>query len=238
MMFVFGLAFGSFLNVCTHGMGRPMVAGDQREHLEEQLRLNPEAGDAPDAKEVRAELGRLRREEKAQSIAAGRSACAHCRQPTAAYDNIPLVGWLLLLGRCRRCGAPISPRYIAVELLTGLLFVACYARFGLTLSTPKYCVLGFLLLGLIFTDAEWKLLPDALTLPGIAIGLLFSLFVPVNDVAVRVFSSLLPPQFLPGAMGHASSSMSAAHGAAISWRLLSLGPSVLRPAVGPPFIFP
>ncbi len=76
-----------------------------------------------------------------------------------------------------------------IELLTGLLFLACYWHFGLTLSTLKYCVFAFLLLGLIFTDAETKLLPDAMTLPGLALGLIFSLLVPVNDLA---------SQFLPG----------------------------------------
>ena len=70
-----------------------------------------------------------------------------------------------------------------IELLTGLLFLACYWYFGLTLSTLKYCVFAFLLLGLIFTDAETKLLPDKLTLPGLALGVIFSLLVPVNDLA-------------------------------------------------------
>ena len=65
----------------------------------------------------------------------------------------------------------------------------CYWYFGPTLSTLKYCVFGFLLLGLIFTDAETKLLPDKMTLPGLALGLIFSLLVPVNDLA---------SQFLPG----------------------------------------
>ena len=82
-----------------------------------------------------------------------------------------------------------QPRYLFVELLTGALFLGCYAYSGLTLATLKYCVFGFLLLGLIFTDAETKLLPDKLTLPGLAVGVLFSLLVPVHDVA---------SQFLPG----------------------------------------
>ena len=92
-------------------------------------------------------------------------------------------------GRCRHCKTRISPRYLLVELLTGVLFLGCYAYAGLTLATLKYCVFGFLLLGLIFTDAETKLLPDKLTLPGLALGLLFSLLVPVHDMA---------SQFLPG----------------------------------------
>jgi leader peptidase (prepilin peptidase)/N-methyltransferase len=231
-IFIFGLAFGSFLNVCIHRMPRRILARDEREHLEDQLRLNPEAdGD------LRSELDRLRREEKAHSIAAGRSVCPSCHQRIAAYDNIPLLSWLLLLGRCRRCGAAISPRYIVVEFLTGMLFVACYARFGLTLYTAKYCVFGVLLIGLIFTDAEWKLLPDALTLPGLVVGLAFSLLVPVNDVAVRVFSSMLPPELLPGIMTNGGSHAALAHGSVVSWRLLSLGQSLLGAAVGASFIY-
>ena len=117
------------------------------------------------------------------------SACPTCQKPIRFYDNVPILSWLILRGHCRSCNARISPRYLVVELLTGALFLACYAHFGLTLATLKYCVFGFLLLGLIFTDAETHLLPDKMTLPGLGIGLLFSLAVPVNDLA---------SQFLPG----------------------------------------
>jgi leader peptidase (prepilin peptidase)/N-methyltransferase len=110
------------------------------------------------------------------------SACPSCKRPIAFYDNIPVLSWLILRGRCRQCHARISPRYLTVEILTGLMFLACYAQFGYTLALVKYCTLGFLLLGLIFTDAETQLLPDKMTLPGIALGLLFSGFVPVNDL--------------------------------------------------------
>jgi leader peptidase (prepilin peptidase)/N-methyltransferase len=95
----------------------------------------------------------------------------------------------MLGGRCRYCKTRISPRYVVVELLTAVLFVACYVQFGLTLAGLKYCTFGFLLLGLIFTDAETQLLPDKMTLTGLVIGLVFSLLVPVNDLA---------SQWLPG----------------------------------------
>ena len=103
------------------------------------------------------------------------SACPRCKKPIAFYDNVPVLSWLILRGRCRNCQTAITPRYLLIELLTGILFAACYWHFGWTLSTLKYCVLSFLLLGLIFTDAETKLLPDKLTLPGLALGLGFSL---------------------------------------------------------------
>ncbi len=124
------------------------------------------------------------------------SACPKCQQAIHFYDNVPVLSWLILRGRCRNCKARISPRYLVVELLTGGLFVACYMHFGFTLATLKYCVFGFLLLGLIFTDAETHLLPDKMTLPGLGLGLLFSLVVPVNDLASRFLPGLF---FLPTA---------------------------------------
>ncbi|HJT69103.1 MAG TPA: prepilin peptidase [Terriglobales bacterium] len=149
------------------------------------------------------------------------SACPHCGKFIRFYDNIPVLSWLFLRGRCRACSARISPRYLVVELLTGGLFLLCYSRFGLTLGMLKCAVLGFLLLGLIFTDAETRLLPDKLTLPGLAIGLIFSLFVPVNDM----LSILLPGTFaIPMT---ASSSM----------RVFSLMDSALGAIIGASFLY-
>ena len=178
-IFLFGLAFGSFLNVCIY----------------------------------RLPLG--------LSVVTPRSACPKCSHPIAFYDNLPLLSWLILGGRCRYCKTRISPRYLMIELLTGLLFLACYSYFGLTLSTLKYCTLAFLLLGLIFTDAETKLLPDKLTLPGLALGVVFSLLVPVNDLA---------SQFLPGLVNLPFSGD-------LSIRMMSLLDSLLGAAVGASFIY-
>jgi len=131
------------------------------------------------------------------------------------------LSWLILGGRCRYCKNRISPRYLLIELLTGMLFLACYWVFGLTISTLKYCVLSFLLLGLIFTDAETKLLPDKITLPGLPLGVIFSLLVPVNDLA---------SQFLPGMVNLPFSSD-------VTVRLLSLLDSLLGAALGASFIY-
>ena len=155
------------------------------------------------------------------SVVAPRSACPHCKRPIAFYDNLPVISWLLLRGRCRNCETKISARYLFIEVLTGVLFLGCYAYFGFTLATLKYCVFGFLLLGLIFTDAETKLLPDKLTLPGLALGLVFSSIVPVNDVA---------SQFLPGMLDLPFSADLAA-------RLFSLFDSLLGAALGASFIY-
>lgn len=155
------------------------------------------------------------------SVVKPRSACPKCKHGIALYDNMPVLSWLVLRGRCRYCKARISPRYLIIELLTGLLFLACYWYFGFTLSTLKFCTFGFLLLGLIFTDAETKLLPDKLTLTGLALGIVFSLLVPVND---------LVSQFLPGIVNLPFSED-------ISVRLMSLLDSLLGAAVGASFIY-
>jgi leader peptidase (prepilin peptidase)/N-methyltransferase len=156
-----------------------------------------------------------------KSVVSPRSACPQCGDMIPLYHNLPVVSWLVLGGKCRACKQPISPRYLIVEVLTGLLFLGCYAYFGLTLTGLKCVVLGYLLLGLIFTDAETKLLPDALTLPGFALGILFSFIVPVNDLASRIMPGLVSPSMRSG----------------ISWRLWSLSDSLLGAAVGASFLY-
>ena len=178
-IFLFGLAFGSFLNVCIYRLPRGL------------------------------------------SVVKPRSACPTCKHPIVFYDNLPVLSWFVLGGRCRQCKEKISPRYWMIESLTGLLFLACYWYFGLTLSTLKFCTFAFLVLGLIFTDAETKLLPDKLTLPGLALGVVFSLLVPVNDLA---------SQFLPGMV-------SLPFSGDVSLRLVSLLDSLLGAALGASFIY-
>src|ERR1700723_3063791 len=163
----------------------------------------------------------ISRPPRAQSVVTPRSACPHCGDLIPLYHNVPVLSWLILGGKCRACKQPISPRYLVIEFLTGLLFLGCYAHFGPTIAMLKCTVLGYLLLGLIFTDAETKLLPDAMTLPGLALGIAFSLFVPVNDLASRIF---------PGMVSTALRSE-------ISWRVWSLSDSLLGAAVGASFLY-
>ena len=149
------------------------------------------------------------------------SACPHCGKGIRFYDNVPVLSWLILRARCRQCKARITARYAIVELLTGFLFLSCYLKFGLTLGMLKCAVLGFLLLGLIFTDAETHLLPDKMTLTGLAIGLVLSVLVPVNDLASRL---------LPYVVQIPVSSD-------VSWRLFSLLDAVLGAAIGASFLY-
>jgi len=158
---------------------------------------------------------------RGKSVVTPRSACPQCGDLIPLYHNVPVLSWVILRGKCRSCKAPISPRYLVIELLTGLLFLGCYTHFGLTLGMLKCTVLGYLLLGLIFTDAETKLLPDAMTLPGVALGILFSLVVPVNDLASKIMPGLVSP----------------AMRSEISWRMWSLSDSLLGAAVGASFLY-
>ena len=149
------------------------------------------------------------------------SACPHCGEHIWFYDNVPFLSWLILRGRCRKCKARITARYAVVELLTGFLFLFCYGHFGQTVAMLKCVVFGFLLLGLIFTDAETHLLPDKMTLPGLAFGLIISLFVPINDLA-----SLM----LPGVLQFPVSSD-------VSWRLFSFIDAGLGAIIGSSFLY-
>jgi leader peptidase (prepilin peptidase) / N-methyltransferase len=109
-----------------------------------------------------------------QSIVRPRSRCPRCGAPIRALDNLPILSWILLRGRCRHCHQPIAWRYPAVELATAALFLLSFLRFGLTVGGVGVAVLCFLLFGLAVMDAETLRLPDAFTLPGIVLGIVFS----------------------------------------------------------------
>jgi leader peptidase (prepilin peptidase)/N-methyltransferase len=120
------------------------------------------------------------------SVVRPRSACVECEHPIAWYDNVPLLSYAILKGRCRHCGAGINWRYPVVELLTALAFAWFVHRYGLSLDAAKYCVFAALQIGLIFADLETLILPDQFTIGGIFIGLAFSFFTSVPD---RIFSA-------------------------------------------------
>ncbi len=112
------------------------------------------------------------------------SRCGACGHRIGALENIPLVSYAVLRGRCKACGAPISLRYPAIELLTGVLFAAVAWRFGPTAATLAGSILVAALIALTFIDADAMLLPDAITLPLLWIGLVWSAaggFVPLSE---------------------------------------------------------
>ncbi len=106
-----------------------------------------------------------------QSTVLPRSRCPACGAPIRARDNLPVVSFVLLRGRCRDCHAPISLRYPLIELLTATLFAGCVLRFGVTPSAAGAALFCAALVALAAIDVEHFLLPDRITLPGLAVGL-------------------------------------------------------------------
>jgi len=118
---------------------------------------------------------------KKESLIRPGSRCPSCGSPIRWYHNIPIVGYLALGGKCADCGEKFSLRYPAVETLTGLIFVACFARFGVTVEAAVYMALSSALVAVVFIDIDHFIIPDAITLPGIPIGLLCAwLFLPLS----------------------------------------------------------
>jgi len=116
-----------------------------------------------------------------QSIVSPPSHCPHCKYSIPWYLNIPLVTWVSLKGKCKNCGAPISPRYFLVELLTGIAFLSCWIAFGRE-SAWVALVYSMFISGLIvasFIDFEHFIIPDEITIGGTVVGLAISIFLPL-----------------------------------------------------------
>jgi leader peptidase (prepilin peptidase)/N-methyltransferase len=157
------------------------------------------------------------------SIVSPGSRCPRCLAPIKPYDNVPVFAWLWLRGKCRNCGLSISPMYPLVELATGLLFIACYFEFGLTQNLVKWLFFTCLIIILSVTDLRVRLLPDLMTWPGFALGLLFSAIVPPSDdssflvvsLSLRLFHALPPVRVL----GIVDALIGAAFGSLLLWFL-------------------
>ena len=130
-----------------------------------------------------------------ESIVRPRSRCPKCGAEIRARENVPILSWILLRGRCRACNWRIPWRYPAVEFATAALFLLCFLRFGLTIYGLGMAVFCFLLLGLAVMDAETMRLPDAFTWPGIAVGIGWSgILLPAKE--------MFPPAlWIPGVAG-------------------------------------
>ncbi len=109
-----------------------------------------------------------------ESVVVPSSHCPRCGAPIRPWDNVPVLSYLLLRGRCRYCLEPIAPRYLIVEIVAGALFAGLAAQYGVTLTAMRFAVLAFALVVVFFTDLEWNLVPNAVTYPGIAAGILLS----------------------------------------------------------------
>jgi leader peptidase (prepilin peptidase)/N-methyltransferase len=153
-----------------------------------------------------------------KSIVLPSSACTKCGEPIRPYDNIPVVSYLLLRGKCRKCKNPISAMYPAVELLTGLLFLGCYEVFGLTTEALKWAVFSAIMVVLVFTDLRERILPDVVNFTGFGLGLLLSFFTtPVDGTALAIAKRIF--QFPPPApvLSFADALLGAAAGSGLLW---------------------
>ena len=212
--FMLGLAIGSFLNVVIHRLPKMMEAEWQAQAAE--LR-----GEAP------LDTPRF-------NLVAPRSRCPSCGHGITALENLPLLSWACLRGRCSACNTPISARYPAIELLTGVLSALVAWRFGPTLAGAAALWLTWCLIALAFIDFDTTLLPDSITLPLVWAGLafnLFSAFVPLHTAVIGAMAGYLMLwsvywlfKIITGkeGMGYGDFKLLAALGAFLGWQMLPL----------------
>jgi leader peptidase (prepilin peptidase) / N-methyltransferase len=153
-----------------------------------------------------------------KSIVLPSSACPKCGAKIRPYDNIPVVSWLLLGGKCRDCKTEISPIYPLVELLTALLFWGCYRAFGFTVDALKWAAFSAIIIVLVFTDLRDRILPDVVNYTGFVIGLALSLILQPADgtaawLARHIFDFPAPVRLL----SLADALFGAAIGAGLLW---------------------
>jgi leader peptidase (prepilin peptidase)/N-methyltransferase len=227
LVFLFSLLVGSFLNVVIHRLPKMMEI------------------------EWHAQCAELRGETPAASppynLALPRSACPHCGHQITALENIPVLSWLWLRGRCSSCSASISSRYPLVELLTALLSAAAAWKWGMSVQTGGALLLIWTLVALAFIDLDTTLLPDSLTQPLLWLGLLFNLNATYTRLPDAVMGAMAGYLVLwsvywlfklatgKEGMGYGDFKLLAALGAWLGWQLLPvtlLLSSVVGAAVG------
>ncbi|WP_323910764.1 prepilin peptidase [Aeromonas veronii] len=216
LVFLFSLMIGSFLNVVIHRL--PIM-------LEREWQAEYRGYFSPDEEATVPER---------YNLMVPRSACPHCGHAITALENIPLLSWIWLKGRCRDCQAPISARYPLVELLTALLSVAVAMVITPGWGTLAALLLTWVLVALTFIDLDKMLLPDQLTLPLLWGGLLFNLasgFVPLADAVSGAMAGYLVLWSLYWAfklltgkegMGYGDFKLLAALGAWLGWQALPI----------------
>jgi leader peptidase (prepilin peptidase)/N-methyltransferase len=226
-MALVGLCIGSFLNVVVHRL--PLIL--ERSWKRDSADLLGVAVELP------AEIG----------LARPRSRCPACAHPIAWHENIPILGWLRLRGRCSACGERISARYPIVEAATGLLFAAIAWRYGAQPLTLLWCAFGAVLLALALIDWDTTLLPDDLTQPLLWAGLMAAALgwtLPLSDSlwgAIAGYLSLWSVYWLfklttgKEGMGFGDFKLLAALGAWLGWSMIVpivLAASVIGAVVG------
>jgi len=190
LIFILGLAVGSFSNVCIYRIPRN------------------------------------------ESIIFPASHCTKCRSPIKPVDNIPLLSYILLKGKCRNCKSKISIQYPIVEFLTGFIYLIIYLIYCLSIQTLIYIILSSALIIITFIDLKEQIIPDIISLPGIVIGLILSFFVPYiswidSALGIIVGGGIILIIGLTGslifkkeAMGGGDIKLAAMIGAFLGWRAI------------------
>ncbi len=211
---VLGLLVGSFLNVVVHRLPK-MMDNDWRSQCAEL-----HGQEVPDT--------------EALSLSAPRSRCPACGHSITALENIPIISWLALRGKCSACHAPISPRYPIVEALTSLFSALAAVHFGFGWAAAGALLLIWSLIALTFIDYDTQLLPDSITLPLLWLGLLFNLFGVYTDLQSAVIGAMAGYlslwsvywgfKLITGkeGMGYGDFKLLAALGAWLGWEILPL----------------
>jgi leader peptidase (prepilin peptidase)/N-methyltransferase len=207
-----GLLVGSFLNVVIHRLPKIM----EREWHANCLELQ----------------GKEARELTKFTLSTPRSTCPNCGHQITALENIPVISYIVLGGKCKACKTSISPRYPLVEVLTGALVGLVAAKYGYTYSALFSFIFVFALVALTFIDFDTQLLPDDITLPRLWLGLLFNLNVGFTDLKSAVIGAILGYLILwsvywafkivtgKEGMGYGDFKLLAAIGAWFGWQLL------------------
>lgn len=215
---VLGLLVGSFLNVVIYRLP-VMLERDWRGQCHALLHPDTPAASANDAP---------------FNLVVPRSRCRHCQHPIGAFENIPVVSYLVLRGKCRACRTPISPRYPVIEIIAAGLAIGAAAHFGFGAQAFAAMLLLWTLLALSVIDIDHQLLPDNLTLPLLWAGLLinyFGVFAPLASAVIGAAAGYLSLwllfhgfKLLTGkeGMGYGDFKLFAAAGAWLGWQQLPL----------------
>lgn len=218
---VLGLMVGSFLNVVIHRLPKMMENTWQQQCAELNSTQTPDTEIAST-------------QPAPYNLLVPHSACPHCNRPIRAWENIPLISYLILRGKCKGCGTTISLRYPIIEVTSGVLCGFAVAHFGFSLAAVGALFLIWALLALTAIDFDTQLLPDDITLPLLWLGLLFNLFGVFTSLSAAVVGAVVGYLALwsvfwlfklvtgKEGMGYGDFKLLAALGAWLGWEMLPL----------------
>ncbi|WP_286271572.1 prepilin peptidase [Thalassotalea hakodatensis] len=216
---ILGLLIGSFLNVVIYRLPKMLEQTwyqECREFLADELSTKPV------------------KEQQPITLSSPASTCPHCQHKIRFYENIPVISWLVLRGKCSQCKQKISARYPSIEITTSLLSIVVAVHFGVTASTLAVLLLTWGLICLTMIDFDHMLLPDQITYPLLWLGLLINingLIVPLDEAVIGAVAGYLSLysvfwlfKLITGkeGMGHGDFKLIAVFGAWMGWQLLPL----------------